>query len=216
MQPKWKNVLLTDSGFYYDNELDKPLPTLINRLREMLAKPFDTARVLFIPTAAMQVPAKAEEITNRLRNELLQIGIQPQNITIHDIDGTLSAAQAMEYDIIYLTGGNTPYLAQRVFDAGFDTIIRQMVFANKIYVGMSAGSMLLMHNFNVDNLPNPERFVGLGLVDVYFTVHCTSGTPNRTDFPTPHISMECNQAIEAWDGGYKLLKEDLCTLYPQN
>ena len=66
----WQNMLLTDSGFYYDNELDKPLHPIINRFREMLGKPFSEAKILFIPTAAKQDAAKAAEITERLCNEL--------------------------------------------------------------------------------------------------------------------------------------------------
>ena len=47
MQPstKWRNVLLTDSGHFYDNELDKPLDVLINSLKEMLQKPFSETTV---------------------------------------------------------------------------------------------------------------------------------------------------------------------------
>ena len=205
---KWENVLLTDSGFYYDNELDKPLTPLINRFRAMLGKPFHEATVLFIPTAAMQDAAKAAEITERLRNELLQIGIQPENITVHDIDGSLSEEDAMGFDVIYLTGGNTPYLAKRVRETGFDHIIKELVYANKVYIGMSAGSMLAMSDFNVDGLPEktPLDFVGLGLINAYFTVHCKRGTPNRTDFPLPHISLCCNQALEVNSEGYKLIE----------
>ncbi|MCL2378788.1 MAG: peptidase E [Defluviitaleaceae bacterium] len=204
----WENVLLTDSGFYYDNELDKPLNPLINRFRAMLDKPFQEAKVLFIPTAAMENAEKAAEITERLSNELLQLGVQPQNITIHHIDGSLSEEDAMGFDVIYLTGGKTRYLAKIVWETGFDKIIIKMVYANKVYIGMSAGSMLAMENFNVDGLPetSPMEFKGLGLINAYFSVHCQPGTPNRTDFPLPHIAMQCNQALEVNSMRYKLIE----------
>ena len=206
---KWENVLLTDSGFYYDSELDKPLTPLIERFRAMLGKPFYEAKVLFIPTAAMQDAAKAAEGIERLRNELLQMGVQFENITIHDIDGSLSEEDAMKFDIIYLMGGTTPYLAKRVWETGFDRIIKKMVYANKVYIGMSAGSMLAMVNYyNIDGPPEqtPMDFVGLGLVKAYCTVHCERGTPNRTDYPLPHISLCCNQGLEVNSEGYKLIE----------
>jgi len=196
-------MLLTDAGFFYDNELDKPLTELIQHFAKMLNKPFAEAKILFIPTAAMQVKAKAEEITNRLQAELFQLGVHPNNITTHDIDGSLTIQDVMAFDVVYFTGGNTPYLARRVREAGFDKIIKEYVYANKVYIGMSAGSMLAMANFNVDGLPetSPMDFVGLGLINAYFTVHCKPGTPNRTDFPLPHISLRTNQAIAVrWDG----------------
>jgi len=55
---------------YYDNELDKPLDLLINRLRAMLKKSFAETSVLFIPTAAMQDEVKANAI---IHNSLLLI-----------------------------------------------------------------------------------------------------------------------------------------------
>ena len=201
---KWTNVLLTDSGLFYDNELDKPLDILINSFKAMLQKPFSHATVLFIPTAAMQSEAKAVAITNRLRNELLTLGIPPANITIHDIDGSITEEDAMAHNVIYFTGGNTPYLAKRVRDTGFEKIILKMIFSNKVYIGMSAGSMLLMPSFNVDDIHNPT-FTGLGLVRAYCSVHCNKDLPIRTDLPLPHIALQENQAIEVcWDG-YKML-----------
>ena len=205
----WKNVLLTDAGFYYDNELDKPLNALIECFKKMLGKPLTETKILFIPTAAMQDKVKAKEITERLRNELLQMGILSNNIFVHDIDGSLTEQEVMVFDVIYFTGGNTPFLAKRVRETRFDEIVRKFVYANKVYVGMSAGSYLAMANFNVDGLPenSPFDFAGLGLINAYFTVHCKPDTPNRTDFPLPHISLKTNQAITVrWDG-YEVISE---------
>ena len=204
-KPTWQNILLTDSGLYYDNELDKPLTLLISRFRAMLGKPFSEAKVLFIPTAAMQDKVKADAITKRLQSELLCMGILPGNITIHDIDGSLTEDDAMKFDVIYFTGGNTPYLAKRVKEANFDKIIKKMIYANKVYVGMSAGSMLLMSHFNVDDIHN-SNFEGLGLINAYGTAHCPPGTPNRTDLPLPHIALQENQALEVHNDGYTLIK----------
>jgi len=200
----WRNVLLTDSGFYYDNELDKPLDSLINSFKAMLQKPFEEAIMLFIPTAAMQNEEKAKAITRRLKNELLAMGIMPSNITIHDIDGSLTEDDAMRFDVIYVTGGKTPYLAKRVYEVGFDKIIKKMIFTNKVYIGMSAGSMLLTPSFNIDDINNPQ-FMGLGLVKAYFSVHCDDGTPCRMDLTLPHIPLRENQAVEVTCDGYRLI-----------
>jgi len=183
----------------------------------MLGKPFQEAKVLFIPTAAMQNADKAAEITSRLRNELLQMGMQPGNITVHDIDGSLPEDDVMAFDAIYFTGGNTRYLAKRVRETGFDAIVKKFVFSNKVYVGMSAGSMLAMDNFNVDGLPesSPLEFKGLGLIKAFFTVHCEPGTPNRSDFPLPHISMQCNQGLEVTSGGFRLIEGVESTGFPR-
>jgi len=210
MQPhnNWCNVLLTDSGFYYNSELDKPLDLLINSFKAMLQKPFAETTVLFIPTAAMQDELKAIKITNRLKNELLAIGMSSDNITVHDIDDSLSEEDAMKFDVIYFTGGKTPYLAERVFETGFDKIIKKMIYANKVYIGMSAGSALLASHFNIDDIENP-KFNGLGLIEAYFTAHCDDNTQIRTDLPLPHIALKENQALKLSWNGYELLDGNL-------
>ncbi|MCL2364680.1 MAG: GNAT family N-acetyltransferase [Defluviitaleaceae bacterium] len=251
MDANWQNVLLTDSGFYIDNVLSKPNAPLINRLREMVGKPFADTKVLFIPTASMQNEAKAKAICHRLRDELLAMDFQPCNITIHDVakchgaqtfydiqvDSPRSEADVLQYDIMYITGGKTPYLAQCVREAGFDAHIRAFIAANKVYVGMSAGSLLLTPYFNQDN-PNHSdfiechgahnsrdirfikchrshtsrdiRFAGLGILNAYVSVHCAPGTPHRTDLPLPHIALCENQAIAVSSDSYQVIGEN-CT-----
>ncbi|MCL2407778.1 MAG: Type 1 glutamine amidotransferase-like domain-containing protein [Defluviitaleaceae bacterium] len=203
----WRNVLLTDSGFYFNNKLGKPLDPLINCLQAMLKKPFAEAKVLFIPTAAMENERKAKEITERLTSELLAMGFIVNNITIHDIDGSLTVNDAMQFDIIYITGGKTPYLAERVRASGFDEIIEGMIYANKVYIGMSAGSALLASHFNANDAGN-QKFVGLGFLNAYISVHC-GDTPIREDLPLPHIALKENQAIELFWNGYKLIDGNL-------
>ena len=138
---------------------------------------------------------------------LLLLGILPENIRTYDIDGSLSTPDAILFDVIFFTGGNTPYLAKRVRETHFDEIIKKMVYQNKVYVGISAGSMLAMADFNVDNLPAADstEFAGLGFIHEYFTVHCPPGTLPRTDLPLPHIPLTDNQALAVGWKGYEII-----------
>jgi len=162
---------------------------------------------LFIPTAALTPHDMNVEYVQYCKENLLLMGVLPENITTHDIDGSLSEKDAMIFDVIFFTGGNTPYLAKRVREVSFDQIIKSMVYKNKVYVGISAGSMLAMQDFNVDNLPltNPMEFTGLGLVNIYFTVHCPSDTPPRNDLPLPHIPLTDEQALAVSWHGYEVI-----------
>ena len=195
----WKNVLLTSAGFFDNNE--QPRTAIIKQFASMLEKPYKEAKVLFIPTAALPPGDANPEYVQFCMNDLLLLGIPKENIVTHDIDGTLQ--DAMAFDVIFFTGGNTPYLAKRVKETGFDKVIKAMVYANKVYVGISAGSMIAMANFNVDQLVETElgEFTGLGLVNVYFTVHCLPETLPRSDLPLPHIPLTDDQALVVrWDG----------------
>lgn len=203
---KWENVLLTSAGFY-DGD-NKPRTAVIDRFASMLGKPYSEAKVLFIPTAALPPEDMNYEYADYCKSDLLLIGIPPKNIVTHDIDGSLTIREAMAFDVIFFTGGNTPYLAKRVRETKFDEIIKKMVYANKVYVGISAGSMLAMPNFNVDNLceQNAMDFAGLSLVNAYFTVHCPPNAIARTDLPLPHIPLTDSQALAVSWAGYELIE----------
>jgi len=202
---QWKNVLLTSAGFF-DND-ENPRTAIINKFASMLGKPYEETKVLFVPTAAL-IPGDANPAYVQLcMNDLLLLGIPRANIFTYDIDGSLAEQDAMTFDVIFFTGGNTPYLAKRVRETNFDEIIKKMVYANKVYVGISAGSMLAMVDFNVDKLveSNPKEFTGLGLINIYFTVHCLPETTSRNDLPLPHIPLTDEQALAVSWNGYELI-----------
>lgn len=191
----WSNVLLTSAGWFYD--IDGGVKENIRqRFLNMLGKPVSEAKVLFIPTAAIN--DEARKMAGKCRDELLHAGINPENITVYDVDGSLSADEAMTQDMIYFTGGDTGYLLRRIKDTGFDAIIKKMVYANKVYVGVSAGSVIAAPNIRD---PYDEKAAGLALVHAYINVHQPEGTPARTDLPLPYIPLTDNQALAvSWEG----------------
>ena len=205
-QNEWENVLLTSAGFF--DKANNPRKGIVKRFAKMLNKPFQDVKALFIPTAALTPHDMNWTYALRCKAHLLLLGILPENILTYDIDGSLSEKEAMAFDVIFFTGGNKPYLAKRVRETGFGEIIKRMVYENKVYVGISAGSMLAMSDFNVDKLPadNPADFTGLGLTGVYFTVHCPPGTPPRGDLPPPHIPLTDNQALAVRWNGYEIIE----------
>ncbi|MCL2388480.1 MAG: Type 1 glutamine amidotransferase-like domain-containing protein, partial [Defluviitaleaceae bacterium] len=141
------------------------------------------------------------------KSHLLRVGILEDNITSHDIDGTLTESDALLFDVIFFTGGETPYLANQMKKFNFDKIVKAMVYANRVYVGISAGSMIASKNFYLpfDYQPSPEEFTGLGLTDICITVHCVAGTPSRDDLSSPHFSLTDRQAIVIKSNGYTLI-----------
>jgi len=200
----WKNVLLTDSGWHSSFESFNESTVKKNILRlfhEMLGMPPEQAKVLFIPTAANS--DESRPAAGACFADLLSAGILPNNIRIYDIDGTLSLEQAMEHDVIYFTGGDTGHLLRRIKETGFDEIVKKMVYANKVYVGVSAGSLIATPNIEA---PYNKETVGLCLIHAYLSFHCPEGTAPKMDLPLPHIPLTGNQALEVrWDG-YSLIE----------
>jgi len=161
---KWGNVLLTSAGFE-DMDGNQKI-NAIKTFQNMLGKPFDKARVLFIPTAANDDGSK--KMAKLCRLELINMGILPENIIVYDIDGSMGIDEAMEHDVIYFTGGDTSYLLDRVKKIGFDTIIKKMVYSGKVYIGVSAGSLIATPNIGE---PYDEKTSGLCLINAYLSVH---------------------------------------------
>lgn len=191
---KWDKVLLTSAGWSGMN--GEVHINIRQRFLKMLGRPACEAKVLFIPTAA--IFDEAIKMAGKCREELLASGILPKNITDYNVGDPITIAEAMEYDCIYFTGGDTGYLLRQIKETGFDRIIKVMVYANKVYVGVSAGSLIATPNIGD---PYEEETSGLLLIHAYISVHSRKGTIARTDLPLPHIPLNDDQALAVkWDG----------------
>lgn len=188
----WGNVLLTSAG-WFDDVAGRVKANIRDRFLKMInetAGDVKKAKVLFIPTAAVDDEAKL--MAEKCMDELLGAGILKENIYTYDTDGSIALEAAMEYDALYFTGGDTGHLLKRIKETGFDEIIKKMVYANKVYVGASAGSIIATPNIG---MPYDENTAGLALVNVYLSVHQPPDGKPRNDLPLPHIALTDNQAL---------------------
>ena len=191
----WENVLLTSAGFE-DSEGRLKLG-LVDRFVAMLAKPIGEAKILFIPTAAIDDESKM--YADWCRAELLRIGANEALIHTHELGARLSESEAMDFDVIYFTGGCTNHLLSRLRETGFDQVVKKMVFANKLYVGVSAGSLIAGVAVGGDR-------AALCFVHAYLGVHCAPDATPREDLPLPEILLTDDQALVVrWDG-YELVE----------
>lgn len=191
---RWDKVLLTSAGWF--NRNGEVNLSIQKRFLKMLEKPANEAKVLFIPTAA--ITDEAIQMVGKCRKELLCSGILPENITDFNIGDPITTDEALNYDCIYFTGGNTGYLLEKIKQTGFDRIIKAMVHANRVYVGVSAGSLIATPNIGE---PFDEKTSALALIQAYISVHNPQGTAARTDLPLPHVPLTDDQALAVkWDG----------------
>lgn len=76
-------------------------------------------------------------------------------------------------DIIYVCGGNTFYLLEKTLESGFDKVLHN-VLDDKIYIGHSAGSVLLGNSVALKSNPpktNLTNFDGLKIVNFTIVPH---------------------------------------------
>ena len=138
----------------------------------MLGKePADT-KALFIPTAA--IDADAIEVLPKCMNDLLKCGIPKESIRVFDLHQNIPVDELETYDVIYLTGGRTSYLLERINDTGFRDTLLTYIRDGGFVIGVSAGSIIF-----ANNLPG-----NLALLDTKLDVHCdASSYTGKISFP---------------------------------
>lgn len=144
--------------------------------------------VTFIPTASNTESYTA--YVDKDKEAFKELGI-----AVHLLDVSISSKEEIQaavdkHDYIYVSGGNTFYLLQELGASGADHIISNAVTSGKVYIGASAGSVVMAPDIaylqlmdDVSQATELENFKGLGLVDF---------------FPIPHHTNEpFKQAVEA-------------------
>lgn len=156
-------------------------PTLKKELASLAIKPLSELKAVFIPTAAT---AAAEDKSWLIKNFWDAKNCDFAEIDIVDINATSPSffiPRIEAADVIFMGGGNTFYLMQRITAEGIDKKLPNWL-EDKTYIGISAGSMLLCPRLDIpDNEllypgeDNPENISkGLGLIDFCVLPHYNS------------------------------------------
>jgi dipeptidase E len=170
-----RKILLTSSGF--DNiKIGK-------KALELIGKKSNLIKVLFIPTAAITESQK--KIIPLCIDEIKNLGICSTNIELYNFEMPLDSKMVIDYDVIYVAGGNTRFLLEKMRSGYLP--INLFLDNGGLYIGVSAGS-IVMTTLNGD---------GLGFLDCNLEVHQEIGTDNgplqSDDRKT--IKLTDNQAV---------------------
>ena len=181
-------ILLTSAGFI-NKRIEQAFLDIID-------KPPNEAKVLFIPTAASNVGAIL--VLPKCINELLTAGISEKNIDVYNFHTKISSGMLRQYDVIYVTGGVTKYLLSRINETGFQHVLKEFIADGGIYVGVSAGSIAITNTFHDS----------LGYINCTLHVHQDYGSPSGAVDMTncPKITLTDNQAILVVDGGCRIIE----------
>jgi peptidase E len=182
-----RKVLLTSAGF--EN------PNIAKSFLELCGKEPGAIKAMFIPTAAISPEAIA--VLPKCMNDLLSIGVLPGNISVFDLHRKLARKELMRYDALYVCGGDPGYLLSRINDSGSRGAILDFIDRGKVYVGVSAGSIIC-----AIGLPR-----NLGILNARIAVHAKLGGPRGPINPSPAdaISLTNRQAIYVADEGAEII-----------
>lgn len=124
-----KTLLLTSDGMQVKDEILKILPMPANQIK-----------LAHIITAS-----KAQKDTSYVDKDI--DAMKGLGFSVSDVD--LEGKNEKElrellhsFDVIYVQGGNTFYLLKWVKESGFDVVVKELVEKGKIYIGVSAGSII--------------------------------------------------------------------------
>jgi len=206
-------MLLTSAGIR--NE------ALRSALADLVGEPFATAAVAFIPTASVAAVGDHSWFVEDL-SRLHGLGWRELDILeLNGLPGRTVIDRLRHADVIYAEGGNHYHLANSIITNGLAAEMTALV-ESKVYVGVSAGSMIFSRNLSQktgeafgehDDL----RILGeararspFGLFDWYLKPHLNSPDfPDRTpawfeeaaaklDFPV--YAIDDNSAVRVRGG----------------
>ena len=163
-------IVLTSCGLINNN--------LVNEFKKLFNKNINELKVLYIPVA---IDGDDDNDTEWIEEELkylFSIGIKKENFFEYKMDTEIDI---LNYDFIYMMGGNTFYLLKKIKEYNFEKQIKLALDNNIVYVGSSAGSEILGATIEVAlpydiNTHGLKDFTGLKLVDGIIIPHA-----NRKD-----------------------------------
>jgi dipeptidase E len=132
--------------------------TIRRALEELLARPVGEAAVTFIPTAIYAMP-DGGSYGWEVMQEQARTGWGSVNIleltALPSLDSGHWVPALEQADAILVGGGNTPYLSFWMQESGLAGILPELLHT-RVYVGMSAGSIVAAHSMHV-NRPKLEK-----------------------------------------------------------
>ena len=142
-------IILTSNGLSSD--------ALINEARQYVPQ---GGKAVIITTASLGYKEKDWHIP-RLTGELESLGL---SVAYFDFDFQ-EAKRLLDYDVVEILGGNPFHLLKHLQLEQNKTVI-QKITAEKVLIGISAGTLVLQKNIHLVAQFNPEMNDEIGLTDL--------------------------------------------------
>ncbi|OGH15921.1 MAG: hypothetical protein A3C30_03735 [Candidatus Levybacteria bacterium RIFCSPHIGHO2_02_FULL_40_18] len=133
-------LLLTSSG--------KTNKSIENALLELLGKPFEKANLTFIPTAANVDEGNKAWLVDDMNNFRKLNFALFDSIDISAVPKGIWLPSFKKADVLVFGGGDTYYLLNWIKNSGLAKILPELL-KTKVYVGISAGSMVTAKNISL-------------------------------------------------------------------
>ncbi len=132
-------------------------------------------KVLFVPTAA--IGEGFEPAYERTIKPFEECGATVETLNINDVSEKHLREKLTDTAAIYVCGGNTFYLLEKMRACNFKKVLREALAKDLLYVGSSAGSIVLSPDIDfIRPMDSPEKSnitdtTGLNLINFSFVPH---------------------------------------------
>ena len=197
-----------------------------NALIELLGKPIAEASALFVPTAIYAIPGGSDivrkVICGTVGDPFCDLGWKSLGVleltALSSIKQELWVPMLLETDALLVGGGDCQYLCYWMRQSGLTDLL-PLLLRKTVYVGLSAGSMILTRfgtTYNNHTLP-AESDKSLGLVDFALHPHLDhEWFPENSlvkleklaaTLPVPSYAIDDQTAIKVIDGAVEVVSE---------
>jgi len=156
----------------------------VSLLPDFVGENLTGKRVVFIPTASICYGTSGEmreasDFINNLDKEALQnLGLIVEELEVSSETAEAVKKSISNADCIFVCGGSTFFLLQELKRKGADKLISRHIEKGKLYMGTSAGSLIVQKDIVAEENDDPKfgpdlngDFSGLGFIDFYLYVH---------------------------------------------
>jgi len=194
-------LLLTSAGLSTDK--------IAQALERLVSKPLNVTKTAFILTAKnnREVPA-----VEAMANQIAQL--DKYAIPYVPVDPSIDKdwQERLEgVDVVIIGGGNTFHLLNEARQTGFDNWLKEHL-NDKVYVGISAGSILMTPNIAVASVDDGDEntvgitdLTGLGFVDFEISPHTPEDVSVASNLeyskttPRKVLLLDNNSAVKVTD-----------------
>ena len=162
-----KNIILTSCGII-DGKFKEQFYRIINKEK------IKDKKVLYITTASDGENDSDKSWMDEEYETILDLGFSKENI--YEFKIGQKEININDFDVIYMMGGNTFYLMDMIRKYNFDTVIKKAMDNGIIYIGSSAGSIILGNSVEYalpfdENNVDLKDFSGLRIIDGIIIPH---------------------------------------------
>ena len=165
-----KQIFLTSSA-------DQVLPDIVKNIPQT-----PTSYNLAFITTASEVETGDHWWITADKNKLVKLGFSVDEFSITGMTQNSIEDRLKDKNGIFVCGGNTFYLLDQVIKTGFDQILQTKINEDILYIGSSAGSMIIGKRIDLvstidDRSKAPDlKSNGLGIIDIALLPHWGSSS----------------------------------------